>query len=364
MNTLVIGRCPKTAEQFSTFCDKVIITLDHSFKNERHLPELEQYPIEYYKSNISTPYGIFPRVKEILQLIRKYDIDIVFSNTKWDMVAAKIASLLCSKKVVLLATNHNSYAWQNPWAVKKMSTLIKFTTDCYVALASFVYDQIKKNGVDNLILVPNTVGYETWQVKNDYSFKDPFRLVYVAYVCPKKRQSMLVDVLKQLNEKYDVIVDCYGDLDDYVEYVEEIKKKTKDYHLEGRLNFKGKIENIKLRSLLKEYDAYISVSNMEMSPINLMEAQAAGLPVVAACVGGIPDIICDGATGLLFKADDWCSAANQIERLINNQSLREAIGNAARKYVSENYTKVQAGERLKSSILKVINKNAQIITNK
>lgn len=352
INALVIGRCPKTVEHFSTFCDKVIIALDQSFGRERHLPELEKFPIEFCKSNVSTPKGIIPRAIEIKRLINKHDINIVFSNTKWDMVAAKLASLFCSKNVTLLATNHNSYSWQDYKNVKKMSTLIKYTTDCYVALASFVYDQLKTLGIKNVILIPNTVGYETWEVKEDYAVRGPFRMVYVAFVYPGKRQDMIVDVLNLLKNKHDIEVDCYGDLDECIEYVAVINKKIADSHLEGKLNLKGKVENSALRPLLKDYDAYLSTSHMEMSPINLMEAQAAGLPVVAARVGGIPDVIQDGKTGLLFDVDNPYSAADKIEKLIEDINLRERIGRAGRKYVSEEYTKVQAGERLKVIALK------------
>lgn len=351
MNTLVIGRCPKTVEQFSTFCDKVIIALDNSFGRERDLPELKEYPIEFFSSNISTPTGIIPRAKEIRRLIKKYNIDIVFSNTKWDMVAAKIASFFPAKKVTLIATSHNSYSWLDSKNVKMMGFLIQLTTDYYVALASFVYNQLKALGVKKITLIPNTIGYETWEVKKDYSVHGPFRIVYVAYVYPGKRQDMIADILNILKDKHDIIVDCYGDLDGCVEYVDKINKKISHLHLKGKLNMKGKIENGELRSLLKKYDAYFSASHMEMSPVNIMEAQAAGLPVVAARVGGIPDVINDGKTGLLYEVDDPQSAASLLSKLIKDKKLRETIGQAGRKYVSEEYTKVQAGERLKTVII-------------
>lgn len=352
MNALVIGRCPKTAEQLRTFCNQVIIVLDESFARERSLPELNEYIVEYCKSNISSVKGIIPRAKEILCLIKKYNIDIVFSNTKWDMVAAKLASKFCSKKIFLFATSHNSYSWQKYYNTLLMSFLIKLTTDCYVALASFVYNKLKLMGhkENKLVLVPNTVGYETWMVKKDYSYNNQFRMVYVAYVCPGKCQDIIADVLNILNDKYDVVVDCYGDLDEHIEYVEVINKKITNMHLKGKLNLKGKIENADLRVILKNYDAYFSASKMEMSPVNILEAQAAGLPVIAARAGGIPDIIKDGETGLLFEVENVQSMVQKIEMLIDNKDLREYLGCSGRYYVSNVYTKVQAGERLKSAI--------------
>jgi glycosyltransferase involved in cell wall biosynthesis len=351
MNALVIGRCPKTAGQLATFCDRVIIALDQSFERQRSLPDLDSYKIVYCRSNIKSPKGILPRAKEIRGIIKQENIDIVFSNSKWDMVAAKIAAVVSHKKVFLFATSHNSYAWQNARNVKRMSWLLRLTTDCYVALASFVANQLRtlKYPEKRLVVVPNTIDFETWEVKDDYTCGSTFRLVYVAYVYPGKRQDMIADVIDLLREKYDVVVDCYGDLEE-TDYVEVISSKIRELNLEGKLNMMGKIENAGLRAILKNYDAYFSASHMEMSPVNILEAQAAGLPVVAANVGGIPDLISDGETGLLFEADNIHSAAEKIEKLINDKDLREKLGKVGHKQVSEVYTKVQAGERLKSVI--------------
>lgn len=348
---MVIGRCPKSAGQLGTFCDNVIIALDQSFERQRSLPDLDSYDSVFFKSNISSPKGVLPRAKEIREIIIKEDIDIVFSNTKWDMVASKIAAVLSRKKVFLLATSHNSYAWQNSRSVKRMNYLVRLTTDCYVALASFVANQLRalKFPGKRLVVIPNTVDFETWKVKKDYACGSTFRLVYVAYVCQGKRQDMIADVLALLCKKYDVVVDCYGDLQEK-EYVETISGKIKELNLGGKLNMLGKIENADLRNTLNKYDAYICASHMEMSPVNLLEAQAAGLPVIAANVGGIPDLINDGETGLLFEADNVISASERIEQLINNQELRDRLGRAGRKYVSEVYTKKQAGERLKAVV--------------
>lgn len=354
MNALVIGRCPKTAEQLNTFCENVIIVLDQSFSRERNLPELDNFIIEHTKSNVRSSRGVLLKAKEIHQLIKKYNIDIVFSNSKWNMVAAKLASILVTRNVFLFATNHDSYSWQNLHKVRFMSILIWFTTDCYVALASFVYNRLKMLGHSEkrLVLVPNTISCDSWKVKKKYDCGKIFKIVYVAYVYPGKRQDMIVDILNNLKDKYDVIVDCYGDLDGYVDFVDKIKQRVTDMHLEGNLNFKGKIENAELKSILKDYDAYLSTSRMEMSPVNILEAQAVGLPVIAAKVGGIPDVIEDGRTGLLFEVDNVQSAVDKIELLINDKQLREYLGRSGRNYVSKEYTCIQAGERLKSAFYK------------
>lgn len=356
MNALVFGRCPKAAEQLATFCNKVIIVLDHSFARERNLPELNDYEAVYSDVNISTPKGVIKKSIEIYQLVNKYQADIVFSNVKWGMVAAKIASMFIKRKVVLLATNHNSYSWLVDRNVDRMALLIRLTTDRYVALASFVKDKLLDRNIPEkrIIHVPNTVGFESWDVKDTYDIANRIKIVYVAYVYPEKRQDLLVDVLIKLNRKYNIQVDCYGDIDEFLDYVNEINEKVKTHGLRDCFKLLGPIDNGLLRSRLKDYDIYVSPSQMEMSPINILEAQAAGLPVVAANVGGIPDLIEDGKTGLLYEVNNLDELVGKVSLLADSKELREKIGRGGRKHVSTEYTKIEAGKRILGEVNEVL----------
>lgn len=58
-----------------------------------------------------------------------------------------------------------------------------------------------------------------------------------------------------------------------------------------------------------------------------------GRPIVASRIGGIPDIVVDGETGLLFTPDDERALRAAIERLLNDQALREQMGARARQGV-------------------------------
>lgn len=356
MNALVFGRCPQAAQQLSTFCKKVVMVLDGSFARARHIPEESLYENYFSKIKIANPAGILPKAGEIARLIDKYDAEIVYTNDKWSMVAAKLASLLVRRKVVLLSTSHNSYAWLNDKNVSRMTFLIKHTTDCYVALASFVKELLLKNGLpeDKMVVVPNTVGYSSWECKTEYSASKAVKGIYVAYVYPGKRQDLIPDALNLLKNRYNIIFDCFGDTDEYVDYVDSIKDKVKSYGLEQTFSICGRIENSELRHIMKDYDFYVSASHMEMSPLNILEAKASGLPVIAANVGGIPDMIEHNVNGLLFDADDAEDMARQIAALAESKELRERLGRAGRYQVSTVYTKKEAGERLQQVVERIL----------
>lgn len=75
----------------------------------------------------------------------------------------------------------------------------------------------------------------------------------------------------------------------------------------------------------------------EGTPVGILEAAAAGLPVVSTIHGGIPQAVRDGVTGLLVKERDVSAMANSMIRLIENPALVSAMREAARKHVVEQY---------------------------
>jgi hypothetical protein len=71
---------------------------------------------------------------------------------------------------------------------------------------------------------------------------------------------------------------------------------------------------------------------------NPMEAAACGVPVVAPAVGGIPELVRDGQTGLLAKANDLESFAAALERLLRDEGLRLRLGSAARHRAEQRFS--------------------------
>lgn len=73
-------------------------------------------------------------------------------------------------------------------------------------------------------------------------------------------------------------------------------------------------------------DIFVLPSFAEAFPLTLLEAESAGLPIVATNVGGIPDIVNDGVNGLIVKAGDAKDLADKITRLLGDSKLREEMG--------------------------------------
>ena len=87
--------------------------------------------------------------------------------------------------------------------------------------------------------------------------------------------------------------------------------------------------------LLAAADIFVLSTRSEGLPLSILEAMSAGLPVVASRVGGIPELVVDGETGLLVPPGDPASLAAAIERLLEDPGLRDRLGAAGRARLEE-----------------------------
>jgi glycosyltransferase involved in cell wall biosynthesis len=95
-------------------------------------------------------------------------------------------------------------------------------------------------------------------------------------------------------------------------------------------HFVGYLTGKELGSAFASADAFIFPSRTETLGLVLLEAMAAGCPVVAARSGGIPDIVTDGVNGYLFDPTDQEGAIAATQRLLNQQQERETLRQNAR----------------------------------
>jgi glycosyltransferase involved in cell wall biosynthesis len=90
--------------------------------------------------------------------------------------------------------------------------------------------------------------------------------------------------------------------------------------------------------LLAAADIFALASHEEGSPNAVLEAMTARLPVVATNVGGIPEAVEEGKTGLLVDARDPAALAGALQRLIVDANARAAMGRAARERVEAHFS--------------------------
>ena len=108
------------------------------------------------------------------------------------------------------------------------------------------------------------------------------------------------------------------------------------YGLEGRVHFLGHRNDVP--GILEEVDLLAVSSTLEATPYVILEAMAAGLPVVATGIYGIPELVKNEETGLLVVPGDEPMMAGALERILENDTLAERFGRAARERYEELFT--------------------------
>ena len=109
------------------------------------------------------------------------------------------------------------------------------------------------------------------------------------------------------------------------------RQTLEQYFADTPTNFVGYLKGQELASAYASADAFIFPSRTETLGLVLLEAMAAGTPVVAARSGGIPDIVTDGVNGYLFDPTDAEGATTATQRLFANPEERENLRQNARR---------------------------------
>jgi glycosyltransferase involved in cell wall biosynthesis len=102
----------------------------------------------------------------------------------------------------------------------------------------------------------------------------------------------------------------------------------------------------RLVQLMRTSDLFVLPSRAETFGIAAVEASAAGLPVIVTNVGGFPDIVVDGRTGLTVAPGDRDALSRSLARLVDDEALRRRLGAAARQRALEHFDAAANGQRL------------------
>jgi glycosyltransferase involved in cell wall biosynthesis len=108
--------------------------------------------------------------------------------------------------------------------------------------------------------------------------------------------------------------------------------------LTGHVTFTGQIERPRSEGVFEAASVYCQLSQWgEAFGLAIAEAMASGLPVVAANVGGIPELVDVGTTGYLVHPQDHTEASNRIVSLLNNHELRKNLGEAGQRRARDQF---------------------------
>ncbi len=142
--------------------------------------------------------------------------------------------------------------------------------------------------------------------------------------------------------------------------LEECRGLVESLGIKEKVHFAGVFERDKINQVMERSIAFVQHSivadngDAEGTPVAVMEAQAAGLPVIATLHAGIPDVVMHDETGLLTAEQDVAGMAGYMMRILSTPGLAERLGKAGKKRVMKNFTLERHLDILNEAIQKAI----------
>jgi glycosyltransferase involved in cell wall biosynthesis len=169
------------------------------------------------------------------------------------------------------------------------------------------------------------------------------QMVCVGRLSPEKGQAGLLEAFASVAaEEPDLQLVLVGDGPDSG----KLRALAAGLGLDARVTFAGRLCESASINEITQSDILVLPSFMEGLPIVLMEAMAVGTAVVASRVAGIPELVRDGESGLLFTPSDWNELAQCIRELVRNKELRKRLAAAGRQRVAGEFEISRSAEQL------------------
>lgn len=291
---------------------------------------------------------------ELKLLYTQQHFDLIYSNT----LSVFMGALLAKKyKVDHLWHIHEILIHPN-WLVNVYAKYLMPYGGHFIAVSHAVKDYWQKRCPSAQMIVLHNgfvfqdVAKHTLNIRQKLSLqKDTLLIGMVGRVHPGKGQSYFLDIAKHLCEKgYRLHFLMVGDVFPGNEHL----NKALESQIES-LDLVQHVSNLGYRtdvlSIMKELDIFILPSTEPDSfPTTILEAMFMGRPVIATDQGGAKELVDDGVTGFLIPLNLANEAADKIEILLEDQLLREEMGEKGRKKVLNVFTFEKYAEQLNQII--------------
>ena len=203
--------------------------------------------------------------------------------------------------------------------------------DKVIALSSAWKEKLYNIEPQALIeVILNGVNTKRYQVSNRY-LHNPMTVLFLGRLGKRKGIYDILDAIEILIDK-NIHFILAGDGE-----INEVREIIKKKGLQKIVEVPGWISGEEKLSLLVKSDLYILPSYNEGLPISILEAMAAGLPIISTPIGGIPDAVIEGENGYLIEPGDFRALAARILKINKNHALWEKLSIGSHKIGIEKY---------------------------
>ncbi|OGW47821.1 MAG: hypothetical protein A2Y66_02200 [Nitrospirae bacterium RBG_13_41_22] len=277
------------------------------------------------------PFESLIFIFRLAHLMCTYKIQLVHSHMFSANMWGRISALLVPH-VSIITTEHTTSRQDKTFKHLIINRILSPFSDKIVAVSQAVADHIvkeQKTPAEKVIVIPNgiRINFDVESADKRLGSSEENlpasrpRIAIIGRLVPVKRHDLLLKALNLCAERLpNFSCSIIGDGPEKP----SLEKLVQKLHLTGKVFFLG--ERTDVRELLYNVDLVVNTSDREGLSMSLLEAMAAGKPVVATDIEGNREIIQPGETGILVEAGNVHSIAHGICRIIENPGLAKYIG--------------------------------------
>jgi glycosyltransferase involved in cell wall biosynthesis len=286
--------------------------------------------------HIAVPGKLNPRaILQLRRLLVRQGIDILHTHGFKADVLGYLATR--SLPVGLVSTIHGWTADEG-FRIKiyeAISRAFLKRFDRVYPLSPALFEHLRQNKFDplKLQLILNAVDLSGFEFHfNTRQVADPFSLLFVGRLCRPKGIFDLLQAFAKVNFIAPACLSIVGDGPDR----QELEQLSHTLGVADKVRFVGAVTSI--APLLKESHGLVLPSYSEGIPRVVMEAFAAGVPVIGTAIPGVKQLVEDGVTGLLVPVADHDALARALEQLHEQPEAARRMAINARQLVTEKYS--------------------------
>lgn len=279
----------------------------------------------------------FPPMGKLRRLIREFSPDVVILRER--SVYSMAAYHICKKQGYPCILYNQNPLWSGP---KKKDMLHRLVDRLSPEVRMTPVMGVKKKGTsikENDYFVPFVVEPQRAPEERTYFTDDTIHILCIGKYEIRKHHLMLLDVVRQLQEKYRIQLTLVGEATNHFqkEYCEQVKKFVAEHHMENVVTVKTNVPRSEMEREYLAADVYVIPSTLEMASVSQLEAMSYSMPVICSDANGTACYVEDGVTGYQFRDCDAEDLLQKVDQMLSDRERMLRMGAAGYRALVEKY---------------------------
>jgi glycosyltransferase involved in cell wall biosynthesis len=250
--------------------------------------------------------------------------DVIYANWIGAGLIGAIAGYLTGKPLVVSLRGDDGYLARDRFVWRIITRFVCRRAEVTAPVNKEIIDIVQNLGIASSKLFLPRFGVDTslFRPPEDRLYgTDEFQILFVGALVPKKGLHNLLEALSMLHQRrfrFRIIGDGF--------YKTDLEVLAKKLGIWDRIDWLGERTSTEVSEIMRQSNLLCLPSFTEGSPNVIKEAMASGLPVLASDIGGIPDLVIDGKTGILHPVGDVQAIRQGLEEFLSNPSIAVEMG--------------------------------------